>query len=72
MKANMGTVDKSIRLFAAIIIGALYFAGVISGILAIVLLIIAGVFIITIFVGTCPLYLPLGLSTLRRKKHGSE
>lgn len=66
MKLNMGTADKVLRILAAFVIIGLYFTNVISGTLAIVLLVIAGVFILTSFVGFCPLYYPLGIST--RKK----
>lgn len=68
MKANMGNTDKIIRILAAILIGVLYFMQLISGTLAIVLLILAGVFIITSFMSFCPLYLPFGLSTVHKEK----
>lgn len=68
MKANMGTADKAIRILAAILIGILYFTNQISGTLAIILLIIAVIFIITSFISFCPLYWPFGIST--RKKAG--
>ncbi len=68
MKANMGNTDKIIRILAAILIGVLYFMQLISGTLAIVLLIVAGVFIITSFMSFCPLYLPFGLSTVQKEK----
>lgn len=67
MKTNMGNVDKVIRILAAILIGALYFTQVISGTTAIVLLVIAGVFILTSFMSFCPLYLPFGISTAPKK-----
>jgi hypothetical protein len=66
MKPNMGTVDKAIRIIVALVIIGLYAAGQISGIFAIVLLIFAGIFILTSFLSFCPLYLPFGFST--RKK----
>ena len=68
MKANMGNTDKIIRILAAILIGVLYFMQLISGTLAIVLLIVAGAFIITSFMSFCPLYLPFGLSTVQKEK----
>jgi len=67
MKKNMGTGDRVLRVIVAAIIAALYFAGVISGTLAIVLLVLAGIFILTSFISFCPLYLPFGIST--RKKN---
>ncbi len=63
MKQNMGTIDRIIRIVAALAVGALYAMGVISGTIAIVLGVLAVVFIATSFVGFCPLYLPFGLST---------
>ncbi len=63
MKANMGTVDKAVRILAAVVIIALYFGNLISGTVAIVLLVFAGVFIATSLISFCPLYLPFGLST---------
>ena len=69
MKANMGNTDKIIRILAAILIGVLYFMQLISGTLAIVLLIVAVVFILTSFMSFCPLYLPFGLSTVKKIKN---
>ncbi len=66
MKQNMGTADKVVRILVAIIITGLYFVNIISGTLAIVLLVLAGIFILTSFMSFCPLYLPFGIST--RKK----
>lgn len=63
MKANMGKVDRALRIVAALVVVALYFAGMISGTAAIVLLAIAVIFIATSFVGVCPLYLPFKIST---------
>lgn len=68
MKPNIGTVDKAARILVAIIIAALYFTNYISGTLAIILLILAGVFIITSFMGVCLLYLPFGISTRKKEK----
>lgn len=67
MKQNMGTIDRIIRIAAAVAVGVLYATSVISGTAAIVLGVLAVVFIATSFVGFCPLYLPFKLST---KKEG--
>ena len=67
MKKNMGTIDKVVRILVAILISGLYFANMISGTLAIVLLIVAGVFILTSFMSFCPLYLPFGISTRKKE-----
>jgi len=63
----MGTVDKVIRILIAVIILVLYFTHVITGTLAVFLLILAGVFVVTSLIGTCPLYLPFGLSTRKKE-----
>lgn len=70
MNKNMGTADRTIRILIAVGIGILYFTGSISGALAIVLGIVAIVFLATSLVGRCPGYLPLGIST-RKQSHGS-
>lgn len=67
MKKNMGTIDKVVRILIAIVIAGLYFANLISGTAAIILLIIAGMFIITSFISFCPLYLPFGINTNSKK-----
>ena len=67
MKKNMGTIDIAIRLVIAAIVIILYFTHVISGTLAIILLIFAGVFILTSLLSFCPLYLPFGISTRGKK-----
>ncbi|MCE2996935.1 MAG: DUF2892 domain-containing protein [Cyclobacteriaceae bacterium] len=70
MTKNMGSADRVIRVILAAIVVALYFANIISGTVAIVLLAFSAIFILTSLVGVCPLYLPLGLSTLRKKLNG--
>jgi hypothetical protein len=66
MKTNMGLIDRYLRIVIAVLIGALYFAGIISGATAIILLVVAAAFIVTSFIGFCPLYFPFKLTT--RKK----
>ena len=56
MKKNMGNLDKGIRILIAVIIAILAYTQVLDGTLAIVLLILAGVFVLTSIVGFCPLY----------------
>jgi hypothetical protein len=67
MKKNMGTIDKVIRILVAVVVVVLYFTNVISGTLGIILLILAGVFVLTSLLGFCPLYLPIGLSTNKKE-----
>lgn len=70
MKANMGTIDRIMRILLAISIGIAWYVGLISGVLAIVLGSIAVIFVLTSLVSFCPLYLPFGLSTLRKSISG--
>jgi hypothetical protein len=63
---NMGTFDRVFRLMVVLAIGAAFLLGTLSGTPAIILGVIAAAFFLTSLVGTCPLYLPLGLSTRRK------
>lgn len=63
MKKNMGIVDRGLRVIAALAVAGLYFGGVISGTVAIVLGVFATIFVLTSLVSFCPLYIPLGIST---------
>ena len=68
MKKNMGSADIIIRVIVAVIVGILYYTGTVSGTLGIVLLVLAGVFVLTSFISFCPLYAPFGLSTCSVKE----
>lgn len=68
MKKNMGNADKVIRVIIAVIIAALYFTNVITGTLGIVLLALAGIFVLTSLMSFCPLYAPFGISTSKTKE----
>ena len=67
MKLNMGKTDRIIRLIIAAVIVILYFTGQISGIAAIILGIIAVIFILTGAIGYCPLYAPFKISTRKKE-----
>ncbi|HTZ51505.1 MAG TPA: DUF2892 domain-containing protein [Spirochaetia bacterium] len=47
-------------------VAVLFFTGQLSTAAAIVLGVLAVVFLVTFVVGVCPLYLPFGISTRRR------
>ena len=68
MKKNMGTIDRVIRIVLAIVVVILYMAGSISGTAAIILGILAVVFVLTSLIGFCPLYVPLKISTIGKSK----
>ncbi len=63
----MGTADKIVRILVALVIAGLYFANIISGTIAIVLLALAAIFILTSFISFCPLYFPFGISTRKKE-----
>jgi Protein of unknown function (DUF2892) len=63
MKKNMGAFDRVLRITAAVVVLVFYYNNVISGTVAIVLLAIAAIFILTSFIGLCPLYSLLGIRT---------
>jgi hypothetical protein len=54
----MGPADKIIRFIIAAVIGVLYFMNIVSGTLGIVLLVLAGIFVLTSLVSFCALYAP--------------
>lgn len=66
MTKNMGNLDRGFRLFVVLAIVAAYLMGQLSGTIAIVLGVVAVAFLLTSLVGTCPAYLPFGLSTRRK------
>jgi len=68
MKKNMGSTDKVIRVAIAAVLAILYFTGTITGTIAIVALVLAGVFVLTSLVSFCPLYAPFGLNTCQNKQ----
>lgn len=63
MLQNMGTLDRALRAAVALVVAVRYLTGTISGTAALVLGAVAFVFALTSVVGTCPAYLPFGLST---------
>jgi hypothetical protein len=67
MKKNMGNADKMVRIIIAAIVAILFFTNVITGTLGIVLLALAGIFVLTSLISFCPLYAPFGISTCKRK-----
>jgi uncharacterized membrane protein len=68
MKKNMGTTDKTIRILVAVVIAGLYFGNIITGTLAIVLMVLAVVFLVTSLINFCPLYAIFGMNTCGVKK----
>ncbi len=67
MKKNMGTIDITIRILVAVLVAVLFFTKVITGVLGIVLLVFAGIFILTSIIGFCPLYMPFKINTKKKE-----
>lgn len=67
MKKNMGNIDKGIRLAIAALIFGLYFGGIITGTIGIILMVAAVVFAATSFISFCPLYTLLGINTAKKE-----
>ncbi len=67
MIKNMGSVDRAVRIVAALVVGALYLAGQITGTAALILGLVAVVFVLTSAAGSCPLYMLAGLSTRKKE-----
>lgn len=63
MTRNMGLIDRVLRVLMAVVIAALYISGVIGGWQALVLGVIAVVFVVTSAMGFCPGYLPFKINT---------
>lgn len=69
MNANVGNADKLIRLLIAAVAAIVAFSVGAGSLLGIVLLLVAGVMLVTAAVGFCPLYRLFGMSTCKVKAH---
>jgi thiamine transporter ThiT len=65
MKRNLSNTDRLIRVVVAALFAALYFSGMVTGVLGIILLVLGAVFLLTSVVAFCPLYLPFKFSTYK-------
>ncbi|MDD4664188.1 MAG: DUF2892 domain-containing protein [Caldisericia bacterium] len=67
MKKNMGAADRIIRTIIALVVVVLYLMNVLQGTLGIVLMVIAGILVLTSLFSFCPLYAIFGISTAPKK-----
>jgi hypothetical protein len=67
MKKNVGSIDKAIRILIALVIVVLAFTNVIAGTLATVLLVLAGIFVLTSLISFCPIWKVLGISSIKKQ-----
>jgi len=65
MKRNMSNLDRIIRVVVAALFAYLYFGGIVTGTLGIVLLVMGAVFLLTSLISFCPLYVPFKFSTYK-------
>ena len=63
MKQNVGRADRIVRFVLAAILAVLYFTGVVSGTLGIVLLVLAIIFAVTAAINFCPIWFLFKVST---------
>jgi hypothetical protein len=67
MKKNMSVADRIIRVMIAAIIINLYSAEKITGTVGVVLIGLSAILAVTSLISICPLYIPFGISTLKKK-----
>lgn len=66
MKKNMGKVDIIVRIALAIVFSILYFTGIVSGTIGVLLLVFGGIFLVTSVLNFCPLYIIFGINTCKK------
>ena len=69
MKKNMSSTDSVIRIIIAALITVLFFTKIITGTFAIVMIIVAAIFLATSVIGFCPLYSLIGVKTCKTKSN---
>ena len=65
MKRNMSNTDRTIRVIIAALFAYLYFGGIVTGTVGIILVVLGAVFLLTAVVAFCPLYFPFKFSTFK-------
>ncbi len=67
MKQNVSIFDRWVRWILAVVLIILAATGTLSGTGMWIALVVALIFIVTGFMQSCPIYMMLGLSTLKKK-----
>ena len=70
MNVNVGSLDRIIRLVAALVLATLFFSGTLAGTAGVFALVAAGVLLVTSLVRFCPAYAVCG--TRGKQKEGQE
>ncbi len=65
MKRNMSNTDRIVRVIIAALFAYLYFGGIVTGTLGVILVVLGAVFLLTSIVAFCPLYAPFKFSTYK-------
>jgi hypothetical protein len=68
MKKNVGSLDGMIRIILAGLALSLILTQTVTGTWAVVLGVFAVIFVVTSLIGSCPLYLPFGISTRKQTR----
>jgi hypothetical protein len=68
MIKNMGSLDRILRVGIAVLVAVLYFMEIITGTVAIAMLVVGIVMLATSLIGSCPLYIPFKLNTKQGNK----
>lgn len=66
MKPNIGSLDRTLRILAAVVIIVLFFTHVVTGTIGLVLLVVAAILILTATVSFCPIYAPFKFNTIKK------
>jgi hypothetical protein len=64
----MGTTDRIVRILLVLVAVILFYKGFFFGTMAIVALLLGGIFLLTAIIGICPLYIPFGINTCKKSK----
>ena len=65
----MGNSDRLIRLVLAIIFVVLWFQNIVTGTAGIILVVVAGILVLTSIFSFCPVYKLFGINSLGKKRH---
>ena len=65
MKRNMSNTDRIVRVIVAALFAYLYFGGIVTGGLGVLLVVLGAVFLLTSVVSFCPLYTLVKFSTYK-------
>lgn len=59
----MSNTDRIVRVVVAALFAYLYFGGIVTGTLGVVLVVLGAVFLLTAVIAFCPLYAPFKINT---------